>query len=95
MDDICWPRRALTDVSPVTGVGWSLVSNYQCSGKRLWGESLVVDMHVNAVKEESMIKKGDKAPALVGTSYDGRTIDIGNPGRKTVLFFYPKANTSG
>lgn len=42
-----------------------------------------------------MITEGDKAPALVGTSYDGRTIDIGNPGQKTVLFFYPKANTSG
>ena len=42
-----------------------------------------------------MIKPGDKAPAVVGTSYDGTTIDIGSPGKRTVLFFYPKANTPG
>ena len=42
-----------------------------------------------------MLKRGDKAPALTGTSYDGRTFDVGAPGRRTVLYFYPKANTSG
>ena len=42
-----------------------------------------------------MLKEGDKAPALTGTSYDGRTVDIGAPGARTVLYFYPKASTSG
>jgi peroxiredoxin len=42
-----------------------------------------------------MLKLGDKAPATTGVSYDGRQIDLEVPGRRTVLFFYPKANTPG
>jgi peroxiredoxin len=42
-----------------------------------------------------MLKEGDKAPAVTGASYDGRTFDVGAPAARTVLFFYPKANTSG
>lgn len=42
-----------------------------------------------------MLKQGDRAPAVVGTTYDGRTFDLGRPGKPTVLFFYPKANTGG
>jgi peroxiredoxin len=42
-----------------------------------------------------MLKEGDNAPAVVGVSYDGTTIDLGTPGKRTVLFFYPKANTGG
>jgi len=42
-----------------------------------------------------MLKQGDKAPAVTGTSYDGRTFDLGAPGVRTVLFFYPKAGTGG
>jgi peroxiredoxin len=42
-----------------------------------------------------MLKAGDKAPAVIGTSYDGAVFDLGAPGRRTVLFFYPKANTGG
>lgn len=42
-----------------------------------------------------MVKEGDKAPAVAGTSYDGATFDIGTPGKRSVLFFYPKANTPG
>jgi peroxiredoxin len=42
-----------------------------------------------------VLKEGDKAPAVTGTSYDGKTFDLGAPGRRTVLFFYPKANTGG
>jgi len=42
-----------------------------------------------------MLKEGDKAPAVSGTSYDGRTFDLGAPGVRTVLFFYPKAGTGG
>ncbi len=26
-----------------------------------------------------MLKEGDKAPAVTGTSYDGRTFDLGAP----------------
>ena len=42
-----------------------------------------------------MLKAGDKAPAVSGTSYDGRSFDLGAPGKRTVLWFYPKANTGG
>lgn len=42
-----------------------------------------------------MLKEGDKAPQLTGTSYDGRRFDLGAPGVRTVLWFYPKANTGG
>ncbi len=42
-----------------------------------------------------MLDAGDKAPQVSGTSYDGRTFDLGAPGKRTVLFFYPKANTGG
>lgn len=42
-----------------------------------------------------MHREGEKAPAVTGTSYDGRSFDLGVPGSSTVLWFYPKANTSG
>lgn len=42
-----------------------------------------------------MLKEGDKAPAVAGASYDGASFDLSAPGRRTVLFFYPKANTGG
>jgi peroxiredoxin len=42
-----------------------------------------------------MLKEGDQAPAVKGVSYDGRSFDLGAPGKRTVLFFYPKANTGG
>jgi peroxiredoxin len=42
-----------------------------------------------------MLKEGDGAPAVSGTSYDGQTFALGAPGRRTVLWFYPKANTPG
>ena len=38
---------------------------------------------------------GDKAPAVTGTSYDGRRFDLGTPGKRTALWFYPKAATGG
>jgi hypothetical protein len=49
-----------------------------------------------APREEGLVlKEGDKSPAVIGTSYDGATFDLGVPGRRTVLWFYPKANTGG
>ncbi len=42
-----------------------------------------------------MLDAGDKAPQVRGESYDGQTFDLGVPGKRTVLFFYPKANTGG
>lgn len=42
-----------------------------------------------------MLREGDKAPAVTGTSFDGRTFDLGAPGQPTVLWFYPKAATGG
>lgn len=42
-----------------------------------------------------MLKEGDQSPQVTGASYDGATFDLGAPGRRTVLFFYPKAATGG
>ena len=42
-----------------------------------------------------MLAAGDKAPQVTGVSYDGSSFDLGAPGRRTVLFFYPKAFTGG
>ncbi len=42
-----------------------------------------------------MLRLGDKAPAVTGTSYDGTRFDLGAPGRRTVLWFYPMADTPG
>ena len=36
------------------------------------------------------LKTGERAPALVRTSYDGRTFDLGAPGTHMVLWFSPK-----
>ena len=42
-----------------------------------------------------MLKEGDKAPAVTGASYDGATFDLGAPGKRTVLFFYPEGQHRG
>jgi len=42
-----------------------------------------------------VLKEGDTSPQVTGTSYDGASFDLGAPGRRTVLWFYPKANTGG
>jgi len=42
-----------------------------------------------------VLKEGDKSPEVTGMSYDGAAYDLGAPGRRTVLWFYPKANTGG
>ena len=42
-----------------------------------------------------MINQGDMAPALTVTASDGSSIDLSNPGRPLVLYFYPKDDTSG
>jgi hypothetical protein len=49
-----------------------------------------------ALREEGLVlKEGDKSPQVIGTSYEGTAFDLGAPGRRTVLWFYPKANTGG
>ena len=50
---------------------------------------------MDAREEGPVLKEGDKAPSVTGASYDGASFDLGSPGRRTVLFFYPKANTGG
>lgn len=45
-----------------------------------------------------MIQKGEKAPLFESKDQDGKTIrlaDFLNKGKKIVLYFYPKDNTSG
>ena len=42
-----------------------------------------------------MLKEGDTSPAVTGVSFDGSSFDLGAPGKRTVLFFYPRANTGG
>jgi peroxiredoxin Q/BCP len=42
-----------------------------------------------------MIEERQRAPALTVTVTDGSSIDLAAPGVPTVLFFYPKDDTSG
>jgi hypothetical protein len=42
-----------------------------------------------------MLTEGERAPRLTGTSYDGRPFNIGTPGRRTVLWFFPEVDTGG
>lgn len=43
-----------------------------------------------------MIKEGDMAPAFSLPADDGTTVTLDSlKGKPTVLFFYPKDNTSG
>ncbi len=49
----------------------------------------------SGLEEASVIGVGDKAPSIGGTTFDGRVIDLGAPGKPTVLYFYPKASTPG
>ena len=42
------------------------------------------------------LKKGDKAPNFTGLDQDGKVHQLADyKGKKLVLFFYPKANTTG
>ncbi|MEO7410349.1 MAG: peroxiredoxin [Sphingomicrobium sp.] len=42
-----------------------------------------------------MIGEGDKTPAMMTSLSDGSSLDLGAPGQKLVLYFYPKDDTSG
>jgi peroxiredoxin Q/BCP len=43
-----------------------------------------------------MLKVGDKAPAFRLPSDEGKEVGLNDfQGRRVLLFFYPKANTSG
>jgi len=43
-----------------------------------------------------MLKVGDKAPAFTLASDEGKNISLGDfKGKRVLIFFYPKANTSG
>ena len=42
-----------------------------------------------------MIDEGERAPALKVEASDGGKFDLASPGQPTVLYFYPKDDTSG
>jgi thioredoxin-dependent peroxiredoxin len=43
-----------------------------------------------------MLKIGDKAPDFALPSDEGEEVSLGNfKGKRVLIFFYPKANTSG
>jgi peroxiredoxin Q/BCP len=42
-----------------------------------------------------MLSEGDKVPALKTKLSDGTELDLSSPGQPTVLYFYPKDDTSG
>jgi hypothetical protein len=37
-----------------------------------------------------MLENGERAPKIVLHSFDGRSFDLGAPGRPTVIWFSPK-----
>ena len=51
-----------------------------------------------AEKEQGMLKIGDKMPEFEVLDQDGNTVtsqDLLKTGKKTIIYFYPKDNTSG
>lgn len=43
-----------------------------------------------------VLKTGDKAPEILGTNQEGKVLKLSDfAGKKIVLYFYPKDNTSG
>jgi peroxiredoxin Q/BCP len=42
-----------------------------------------------------MIGEGKKAPAITVTASDDSSVDLASPGKRLVLYFYPKDDTSG
>jgi peroxiredoxin Q/BCP len=49
-----------------------------------------------AKKETNVLKEGDAAPDFRATADDGRTVSLTDyRGKNLILYFYPKANTSG
>ncbi len=43
-----------------------------------------------------MLKIGDKAPDFTLSSDEGKELSLGNfKGKRVLIFFFPKANTSG
>src|ERR1044071_4769719 len=42
-----------------------------------------------------MISEGDRAPSIEVETSDGRSINLAQPGKPLVLYFYPKDDTSG
>jgi len=38
-----------------------------------------------------MLAEGERSPKVVGVTSDGRTVELGPPGRRTVLWFSPKS----
>ena len=52
--------------------------------------------YINKHKNRFMMNVGDKAPEVLGKDEQGRDIRLSDyRGRKLVLYFYPKDNTSG
>jgi peroxiredoxin Q/BCP len=52
-------------------------------------------MEASEGREAEMISEGERAPNLVVTASDGRTMNLSKPDRLLVLYFYPKDDTSG
>lgn len=51
---------------------------------------------MSGAKGHQMLKPGAKAPAFSLLSDDGSSVALKDfKGRRVLLFFYPKANTSG
>jgi hypothetical protein len=59
------------------------------------GPALAATRPTSGLEEASVAQPGEKAPSIAGTTFDGRVIDLGSPGKPTVLYFYPKASTPG
>lgn len=53
-------------------------------------------MHICQKVHREMIKIGDKAPQFEGVTQSGEKVSLADfAGRKVILYFYPKDNTSG
>ena len=58
--------------------------------------ALIFFKMIKNVEELDMLKTGDKAPTFSLESDTGRTVSLSDyAGKRLVLFFYPRDNTSG
>ena len=77
-------------------MGWRSGGALRCGrASRRCGRVIVTTRPTSGLEEAAVTGAGEKAPSVRGTTFDGRTIDLGAPGKPTVLYFYPKASTPG
>jgi peroxiredoxin len=66
---------------------------YCCLDRESGGKTAALQEHLEVI---AMLKVGDKAPEFRVKADDGKDVSLSDfRGKRVLLFFFPKANTSG